>query len=477
MKNEIKITPRSEDYSKWYLDVIAAADLAENSPVRGCMTIKPNGYSLWEKTQQVLNEKFKNLGVKNAYFPLFIPEKLIKKESEHIEGFAPEIAVVTQAGGQKLEEPVIIRPTSETIMYEAFSRWIKSYRDLPLLINQWANVVRWELKTKPFLRTTEFLWQEGHTVHQSEREADFWARQMLAVYQDFIENYLAIPVISGLKTETEKFAGADKTYCLEAIMQDGKALQIATSHHLGQNFSKAFEVTFLDQKQERHFAWQTSWGLSTRAIGGLIMTHSDDRGLVLPPKMASLHFVIVTIYKNKEEKDKIDKKAFEIKERIVSLGYQCEVDNEDERAGEKFYKWEKRGVPVRLEIGLKELEKREVVLARRDNSEKRVIKEQEIEKKVKDILIEIQSFLFERAKNFLKEKTVRVDSWSDFKKQIETGCFVLAHWSGTAQVEQEIKKETGATIRCLPFEEKEEKGLCLKSGASSKKRVLFAKAY
>jgi prolyl-tRNA synthetase len=476
-KVDKKITPRNEDYSQWYLDIIDVAELAENSSVRGCMIIKPYGYSLWENTQKVLDKRFKELGVKNAYFPIFIPEKLIKKEGEHVEGFAPEVATVTHAGGKKLEEPVVVRPTSETIIYETFSNWIDSYRELPLLINQWANVVRWEMRTRLFLRTTEFLWQEGHTVHETDEEADKWAKQMLEVYKDFAQNHMAIPVILGTKTDSEKFAGAHKTYCLEAMMQDGKALQFATSHHLGQNFAKAFDVTFLDRNQERQFGWQTSWGLSTRTIGGLIMTHSDDKGLVLPPKITPIHFAITTIYKDKESKDKIDHKATEIKKQLESLGYVCEIDNSDERPGEKFYKWEKKGVPVRIELGEKDLETNQVVFARRDNGEKEFVKNEDIQDRADKILKEIQNSLFEKAKNLLKENTVESDDWEAFKKQIEDRKFVLAHWSGEEEIEKQIKEETGATIRCIPFDSKEEDGVCIKSGKPSKRRVIFAKAY
>lgn len=475
--SEILITTRATDYSQWYLDVIKAADLADYGPARGSMVIKPYGYAIWEATQKILDEKFKETGVQNAYFPMLIPERLLKKEESHVEGFAPEVAVVTHAGGKKLDEPLVVRPTSETIMYEVFSNWIRSYRDLPLLINQWANVVRWEMRTRLFLRTTEFLWQEGHTVHETEKEADDRARVMLEVYRDFAENYMAIPVILGVKSESEKFAGALRTYCLEAMMQDGKALQFATSHNLGQNFAKVFNVKFLDQNNTEQFGWQTSWGLSTRTIGGLIMTHSDDKGLVLPPKIASIQAVITTITPNDEAKKTVPVKANELAEILKGIHIKIHVDARDLRPGEKYFEWEKKGVPVRIELGPKDIANNVAMLVRRDTGEKKSVPLVDLGKEVSLLLEQIQKNLFDKALQYQKEKTVSVDTWDDFVKTIEEGKFVLAHWSGESEVEAKIKEETGATIRCIPFNQSEEKGSCIKSGNPSAKRVIFAKAY
>lgn len=472
-----KITSRSADYSQWYLDVIDAAGLAEYGPVRGCMVIKPYGYALWEKTQKILDEKFKETGVQNAYFPLFIPEKLLKKEEDHVEGFAPEIAVVTHAGGKKLDEPLVVRPTSETIMYSVFSNWIKSYRDLPLLINQWANVVRWEMRPRLFLRTVEFLWQEGHTVHETEAEADQRARQMLEIYRYFAENFMAIPVIPGVKSDSEKFAGAKCTYTVEAMMQDGKALQFATSHNLGQNFAKVFDVKFLDKNSEQQFGWQTSWGLSTRTIGGLIMTHSDDKGLVLPPKIASIQVVITTITPFEKDKETINQKAQEINNKLKVFGILSQVDARDLRPGEKYYEWEKKGVPVRVELGPKDIANDLAVIVRRDTGEKMQVRLDSIVETIDSVLNEIQINLYNRALDYKKKKTKVVDTWDDFVKAIEEGNFVLAHWSGQKETESLIKGETGATIRCIPFDQKEELGKCVKTGLPSKGRVVFAKSY
>lgn len=474
---EKKITPRTEDYSQWYLDVIDAAELAEHSPVKGCMVIKPNGYAIWEKTQRVLDAEFKTSGVRNAYFPLFIPERLLTREAEHVEGFAPEVAVVTHAGGKKLEEPLVVRPTSETIMYEVFSGWIRSYRDLPLLINQWANVVRWEMRTRLFLRTTEFLWQEGHTVHATDEEADARARQMLEVYRRFSEDYMALPVIPGVKSESEKFAGAYKTYSLEAMMQDGKALQFATSHHLGQNFAKAFNVKFLDQNNEEQFGWQTSWGLSTRSIGALIMAHSDDKGLVLPPKMAEIQVVIVPIAGNEADKEIINKRAEVLATDLRLVGLTAHVDSRDMRPGEKFYEWEKKGIPVRLEIGKRDLESNTIVTVRRDTGEKANIPIDTVQMEITMLLDNIQKDLFDRALALQKERTKKVDTWDEFVAGIEAGNFVHAHWCGDAAVEKEVKELTGATIRNIPFDSVLEEGVCIKSGRPSRQRVIFAKAY
>ena len=474
---EKKITSRSADYSQWYLDVIDAASLAEYGPVRGCMVIKPYGYALWEKTQKILDEKFKETGVQNAYFPLFIPEKLLKKEEDHVEGFAPEIAVVTHAGGKKLDEPLVVRPTSETIMYAVFSNWIKSYRDLPLLINQWANVVRWEMRPRLFLRTVEFLWQEGHTVHETEAEADQRARQMLEIYKNFAENVMAIPVISGVKSDSEKFAGAKCTYTVEAMMQDGKALQFATSHNLGQNFAKVFDVKFLDKNSEQQFGWQTSWGLSTRTIGGLIMTHSDDKGLVLPPKIASIQTIITTIVPSEKDKESVIGKAQEINKILKEAGVSSQTDIRDLRPGEKYFEWEKKGVPIRIELGPKDIANDSAILVRRDTGEKTKVSLKVISETVIKLLDEIQLNLFNRALEYRKQKTKIVDTWDEFVKAIEEGNFVSAHWSGDKEVEAQIKEETKATIRCIPFDQKKESGKCIKSGKPSLGRVWFAKSY
>ncbi len=474
---EKKITPRAEDYSQWYLDVIDAADLADYGPARGTMVIKPYGYALWERIQELLNKKFKATGVQNAYFPMLIPERLLKREGDHVEGFAPEVAVITHAGGKKLEENLIVRPTSETIMYEVFSKWIHSYRDLPLLINQWANVVRWEMRTRLFLRTTEFLWQEGHTAHATHDEADERAKDMLKIYKDLAENYMAIPVTMGQKSESEKFAGALRTYTCEAMMQDGKALQFATSHNLGQNFATAFDVKFTDQNGETVFCWQTSWGLSTRSIGGLIMTHSDDKGLVLPPKMASIQAVITTIAPSENDRATVGEKANELKAILEAADISCHVDNRELRPGEKYFEWEKKGVPVRIELGPKDIANNSAVLVRRDTGEKTPVALADLAKEVATFLEAIQNNLFERALSLRKDKTVIVDTWEEFQKEIEEGKFVMAHWSGDAADEAEIKKATTATIRCIPFDQPEEEGKCVFSGKPSSKRVIFAKAY
>ena len=478
MQKNIKITTREENFPKWYLDVIESADLAEHSPVKGCMVIKPNGYAIWENMQKILDKNFKESGVENAYFPLFIPESFLKKEAEHVEGFSPELAIVTHAGGEKLSEPLVVRPTSETIMYATFSKWISSYRDLPLLINQWANVVRWELRPRLFLRTVEFLWQEGHTAHASEKEADDRAREMLEVYKKFSEEYLALPVIVGQKSESEKFAGAKITYTAEAMMQDGKALQMGTSHNLGQNFAKAFDVKFLDEKNQEQFVWQTSWGVSTRLIGALIMAHSDDKGLVLPPKIAPIQVVITCIFKDSDEESRVVKYAKEIENELKNRNISVKIDQRDLRPGEKFFEWEKRGVPVRIEIGPKEVDSHMIVY-RRDTSEKESlnIPIETCANKIVKLLENIQTNLFERALKFRDEKIINVDSLEEFIKEIEKGNFVCAHWSGEKETELKIKEETGATIRCLPFDMKIDTGKCVYSGKPSNGRVIFAKAY
>lgn len=473
---EKAITPRSEDYSQWYLDIVDQAEMAEHSPVRGCMVIKPYGYAIWELMQKDLDVRFKANGVQNAYFPLFIPESFLKREAEHVEGFAPEVAVVTHAGGEKLDEPLVIRPTSETIMYEVFSKWVQSYRDLPLLINQWANVVRWELRTRLFLRTTEFLWQEGHTVHATEDEAEESTKKFLDVYRAFAEESMATPVVPGLKSDAERFAGAVRTYCIEAMMQDGKALQAGTSHMLGQNFAKSFNVKFQDEKGSEQYAWQSSWGVSTRLIGGLIMTHSDDRGLVLPPKLAPYQVVIVPIGKN-EELENVMAKAEEIAELLTAQGIRVKIDKRDfMRPGPKFFEWEKKGVPVRVELGPKDLAAGQVTIARRDTSAKQTASYEGIEDAIKDLLDQIQTNLYDRALAFRDEHMVTADDYAEFKDRLE-GNFVLAHWCGDASCEAKIKEETKATIRCIPFDQAKEDGKCILCGKESVGRVIFAKSY
>lgn len=474
------ITSRAEDYSQWYLDVIDAAELAEHAPVRGCMTIKPNGYAIWERIQRILDEEFKNTGVKNAYFPLFIPESFLKKEAAHVKGFSPEVAVVTHAGGNELEEPLIVRPTSETIIGEAFSRWIQSYRDLPMVLNQWANVVRWEMRTRLFLRTSEFLWQEGHTAHATEESAEQRTLQMLEVYRKFAEEVMAIPVVAGIKSESEMFAGAIRTYTIEAMMQDGRALQAGTSHNLGQNFGKAFGVTFLDEKGEQQYVWQTSWGVSTRLIGGLIMAHSDDKGLVLPPKLASLKIVIIPIFReDAEEKAIVLAKAKEVAERLASFGREVFVDDGDQHTpGAKFHEWEKKGIPLRIEIGPKDIERNQTIFVRRDTGEKTAIPWEEIGEQAEVFLARIQENLYARALEFRNARSHQVDSYEEFKHILETNPgFIYAHWCGDSACEKSIKEETQATIRCLPLAQAQESGKCVKCGGLSDKRALFARAY
>lgn len=480
-EKNLAITSRETDYSQWYLDIIQTAGLAEYSLVKGCMVIMPNGYALWERVQNVLDSEFKKLGVSNAYFPMLIPERLLKKEASHVEGFAPEVAVVTHAGGEQLEEPLVLRPTSETIIYETYKDWVHSYRDLPLLINQWANVIRWEKKTKPFLRTTEFLWQEGHTVHVSMNDADMFARKMLNVYKDFAENYMAIPVIAGQKSESEKFAGALHTYTCETLMQDGKALQYATSHNLGDNFAKAFDIKFLDEVNEYQYAWQTSWGLSTRSIGALIMSHSDDKGLVLPPKMAQTKIVILPIVKA-ENREVVVEACNKIRDSLVEnenfSGFKnVLVDETDKRLGEKHYHWERLGTPVRIEVGERDIAEGIVVAVRRDTGEKIKIENANLASSLVDLLNKIQSDLFNTAKNRTDENIVNADNWDDFVKAISEGKAVLAHYDTTAQTEKLIKDKTGATVRCIPFGTEQVDGVCIKTGRPSNQKVLFAKAY
>jgi prolyl-tRNA synthetase len=472
------ITKRDEDFSRWYTDVIAGARLADYSPVKGCMVIRPSGYALWEKMQFNLDRMFKETGHENAYFPLLIPESFLEKEAEHVEGFAPECAVVTHGGGKELEEPLIIRPTSETIIWSMYKKWIMSYRDLPLLINQWCNVLRWEMRTRLFLRTTEFLWQEGHTAHATEAEAEEETLRMLDTYRTFAEDYAAIPVITGKKSEREKFAGAVHTYTIEALMQDGKALQAGTSHNLGQNFAKAFDVTFQDQRGEQQFVYATSWGMSTRMIGALIMTHGDDQGLVLPPRLAPLAVVFIPIFKGKQGHGEI---IDYIEQIAASLDkdYNYRVDAREEYTpGWKFNEWERAGVPIRIEVGPRDLQRDEVVVVRRDTGEKFSLPKNGLKEKVSGLLEEIQNSLYERALRFREENTVRVDDYQTFKEIVaERGGFLFAYWCGDPECEDQVKQETMATIRCIPLRAEGEDGACVRCGKSSRDRVYFAKAY
>ncbi|MCP4520098.1 MAG: proline--tRNA ligase [Cytophagales bacterium] len=484
---------RSENYSEWYNELVRMADLAEHSDVRGCMVIKPYGYAIWEKMQAILDKKFKDTGHSNAYFPLFIPKSYLSKEADHVEGFAKECAVVTHyrlknaedGSGvvvdpdAKLADELIVRPTSETVIWNTYKKWIQSYRDLPILVNQWANVVRWEMRTRLFLRTAEFLWQEGHTAHATKAEAVAETKQMLDVYADFVENYLALPVVKGVKTESEKFAGAEDTYCIEALMQDGKALQAGTSHFLGQNFAKAFDVKFADKEGKLDLVWGTSWGVSTRMMGALIMAHSDDQGLVLPPSLAPTQVVIVPIYKGEEQLAQITEKVNEIKSKLEAQGVSVKFDDRDTlRPGFKFAEWELKGVPVRLAMGARDLANGTVEVARRDTKEKQTYELENISEVVTNLLEEIQKNIFQQAKDYQQDHITEVDSYDDFKKVLEEkGGFVSAHWDGTTETEDKIKEETKATIRCIPLDNKEEEGVCIYSGKPSTQRVLFAKAY
>ena len=475
------ITPRSEDYSRWYQDVIARAELADYAPVRGCMVIRPLGYAIWENMQRELDRMFKETGHVNAYFPLFIPESFMKKEAEHVEGFAPECAVVTHGGGKKLEENLYIRPTSETIIWDMYRKWIMSYRDLPLLINQWANVVRWELRTRLFLRTTEFLWQEGHTAHATAEEAEEETRRMLEVYATFAEEFMALPVRRGVKSEAEKFAGAVRTYCIEALMQDGKALQAGTSHNLGQNFAKAFDVTFQNKEGGRDHVWATSWGVSTRLVGALIMAHSDDKGLVLPPRLAPIQAVVVPIWMKDHQVEAMQAVGREIFEALAAVVPARKLrldDRREHKPGWKFAEWEQRGVPVRIEIGPRDMEKAQVVLVRRDTGAKEFVPRSQLASRLPALLEEIQKDLFVRASAFLEGNTHRVETYADFKIVLEDkGGFILAHWDGTPETEARIQEETKATIRCIPLDAPEETGTCMVTGKPSPRRVIFAKAY
>jgi prolyl-tRNA synthetase len=488
-----ELTSRSENYSQWYLDLVNKADLAENSAVRGCMVIKPYGYAIWEKMQAELDRMFKETGHVNAYFPLFIPKSFFSKEADHVEGFAKECAVVThyrlkndeENGGvvvdpeAKLEEELIIRPTSETIIWNTYRNWIQSHRDLPLLINQWANVVRWEMRTRLFLRTAEFLWQEGHTAHATKEEAIEETIKIINVYANFAENYMAMPVIKGLKSENERFAGALDTYTIEALMQDGKALQSGTSHFLGQNFAKAFDVKFTNKEGREEYVWATSWGVSTRLMGALIMAHSDDNGLVLPPKLAPIQVVIVPIYKKTEQLDAIAEKVDTIVAELKAKGISVKFDDGDnKKPGWKFAEHELKGVPVRLAMGPRDLENGTVEVARRDTLEKNVVPLEGISGYIENLLDEIQNGIFNKALEFRTQKTTKVDTWEEFKEVIQTkGGFVAAHWDGTADTEDKIKSETKATIRCIPLDSEPEEGKCVYSGKPSKQRVLFAVAY
>ena len=476
---ESKITKRREDYSRWYTDVIAAAELADHAPVKGCMIIRPNGYAIWEKMQQALDGMFKETGHQNAYFPLFIPESFLQKEAEHVEGFAPEVAVVTHAGGSKLEEPLVIRPTSETIIWNTYRNWIQSYRDLPLLLNQWCNVVRWEMRTRLFLRTTEFLWQEGHTAHATYEDAEEEALRILAVYRRFSEDYIALPVIEGLKTEAEKFAGAHHTYSIEAMMGDGKALQAGTSHHLGQNFAKAFDVTFQTETGNREHVYATSWGLTTRMIGALMMAHGDDSGIVIPPRLATTQVVIVPIFRKPEERDRVMQAVDHFTSPFKTAGIGFKIDAREQYSpGWKFNDWEKRGVPLRIEVGPKDLEKNQVVLARRDNGQKSPASQEGLAQTVLNTLETIQKSLFERAREFREKHSYRIDDYSKFNEILDgEGGFLWSHWCGSGECEERVKDETKATIRNIPVNAEREEGKCIKCGVRSERRVIFARAY
>jgi prolyl-tRNA synthetase len=489
-----EITTRSEDYSQWYNDLVIKGSLADYSAVRGCMVIKPYGFALWENMRDVLDKMFKDTGHQNAYFPLFVPKSLFEAEEKNAEGFAKECAIVTHyrlktdpdKKGKlivdpeaKLEEELIIRPTSEAIIWNTYKDWIQSYRDLPLLINQWANVVRWEMRTRLFLRTAEFLWQEGHTAHATSQEAVEEAEKMLEVYATFAEEYMALPVIRGVKTPGERFAGAEDTYCIEALMQDGKALQAGTSHFLGQNFAKAFDVKFLSKENKQEYVWATSWGVSTRLIGALVMAHSDDDGLILPPRIAPLQVVIVPIYKGDEQKEKIGAKANEIITQLKALGIRVKYDdNDNARPGWKFAEYELKGVPVRLALGARDLEGNLVEVARRDTKEKQSVSLDNVVDHIKKLLEEIQQNLFNKAAAYREDHTTKANTWEEFEKLLdEKGGFISAHWDGTAETEEIIKEKTKATIRCIPLHNLQEEGKCILTGKPSKERVFFARAY
>ena len=484
---------KEDNYAQWYNDIVIKADLAENSAVRGCMVIKPYGYAIWENIQSVLDKMFKDTGHVNAYFPIFIPKSFISKEASHVEGFAKECAVITHyrlknsPDGKgvivdpdaKLEEELIIRPTSETIIWDSYRNWIQSYRDLPILINQWANVVRWEMRTRLFLRTAEFLWQEGHTAHATREEAVKEAETMLNVYSDFAENWMAIPVLKGVKSPNERFAGAEETYCIEALMQDGKALQAGTSHFLGQNFAKAFDVKFLSKENKLDYVWATSWGVSTRLVGAIIMAHSDNNGLVLPPKLAPFQVVIVPIYNNQEQLAQISVKAIQIKKALEAKGIRVKFDDRDNyKPGWKFAEYEFKGVPIRLAIGPRDMENGTIEVARRDLLEKSIYQQTDIENKIEHLLEQIQSNLYQRALNFREVNTYHTDNWEEFKDIIENkGGFVYSHYDGTTETEDKIKEETKATIRVIPFDAQSEGGKCVYTGVPTKHIAVFARAY
>ncbi|MCD8043869.1 MAG: proline--tRNA ligase [Tannerellaceae bacterium] len=493
MAKELKeLTSRKVNYSQWYQDLVIKADLAENSAVRGCMVIKPYGYAIWEKMQRTLDDMFKETGHVNAYFPLLIPKSFLSKEAEHVEGFAKECAVVTHyrlknsPDGEgvvvdpaaKLEEELIIRPTSETIIWNTYRNWIQSYRDLPILVNQWANVMRWEMRTRLFLRTAEFLWQEGHTAHATREEAEIETKKMQDVYATFAEEHMAMPVVKGVKTASERFAGALDTYTIEAMMQDGKALQAGTSHFLGQNFGKAFDVTFIDKTGKQEYAWATSWGVSTRLVGALIMTHSDDNGLVLPPKLAPIQVVIIPIYRSEEQLNQIREKVAPIMANLKKLGISVKLDDADnKKPGWKFAEYELKGVPVRLAMGGRDLENNTIEVMRRDTLGKETITCDGIEEYVQNLLEEIQKNIYKKALDLRTERTITVDTYEEFKEKIEEGLFIMAHWDGTAETEELIKNETKATIRCIPLEGDKTPGVCMVTGKPSAQRVLFARAY
>ena len=487
------LTSRSEDYSKWYNELVVKSDLAENSGVRGCMVIKPYGFAIWEKMQAQLDKMFKETGHENAYFPIFIPKSYLSKEASHVEGFAKECAVVTHyrlknaedGSGivvdedAKLEEELIVRPTSETIIWDTYRKWVQSYRDLPIMINQWANVVRWEMRTRLFLRTAEFLWQEGHTAHATKQEAVEEAELILRVYAEFVENYMGVPVIKGTKTESERFAGAEETYCIEALMQDGKALQAGTSHFLGQNFAKAFDVKFASKEGKQEYVWATSWGVSTRLMGALVMTHSDDNGLVLPPNLAPIQVVIVPIYKGLEQLDAISEKIEPLAKELRKRGISVKYDKRDtHKPGFKFNEYELKGVPVRIAVGQRDLENGTYEVARRDTLQKESVQADDVLDHIEQLLKEMQKNIFDKALAFRDEHMTEVDTYEEFKQVIEEkGGFVSAHWDGTSETEDRIKEETKATIRCIPLNNEKEEGKCMVTGKPSTQRVLFAKAY
>ncbi len=471
-----EITPMEQDFSQWYIDTILKTEMADYSAVRGCIVFRPYGYELWENMQQLLDKRFKDTGHKNAYFPLFIPESLLQKEEEHVEGFAPEVAWVTHGGGEELTERLAVRPTSETIICSMYSKWIKSWRDLPLLINQWANVVRWEKSTRPFLRTSEFLWQEGHTAHRTEEEAEEETRRMLEVYRDFAETELAIPVITGRKTENEKFAGAAKTYCIEALMKDGKALQAGTSHNLGQHFAKVYDIQYLDTDGQLKYVWQTSWGVSTRLIGAIIMTHGDNKGLKLPPRVAPIQAVIIPI--PGKDSAAVYAKAEELASRMKGK-YRVELDTNDEKTpGWKFSEYEMKGVPLRIEIGPRDVKNNQVVMVRRDTGEKITVSQDVLCEKIGELLDDIQRNMYEQAKRFTEENTRTVGSFDEFKDTLENKRgFIKANWCGRTECELAIKEKTMATIRCIPFEDNEPDGKCIHCGEKATKKVIFARSY